>query len=529
MPKGVSMGWKVLLNLLLSASAFVGFLASILLGSVDHPLVWGHGVIFIALLVMRVKVGCGLSFARPLGPNRSIYWSRVFTIVLLLSCVVVINFLVYRADKRWDLTAEQVYSLTPETLALVADLSEPVELVALERSKVIDLRVVTLLFERYVRSKPNLISARVFHPARDPYAIDRYGFQGDEVLAIRYGQGESSRTLRFESISEEIITSTITRLQQGATRRLYYIVGHGEPELASSAPEGFSKLKEAVGDQGLELALLMLGEVRSVPDDAAAVLLASPTRALTAVEVETLESYVQDGGRLLALHDPQSDWSTVPALASKFGITVGKNVIIDPDQRFHGADLWQVTANHYEPHAITKLLKTNELTIFVMATTVSAERKGFGGRAKEFVFTGSNTWAETNFDLLFGNPPQAVRELSEPAGKLPLAVAWEQENTPKGSEHLPGRLVVIGDSEWAKNLALDVYANRQLLLGVLGWLTDSGIKGATRQRSLRQSVTPLPAKTVTSLQVLLILSIEMFMIVGLLVYWRRVRRGSKSD
>ena len=54
-------------------------------------------------------------------------------VLVALAIVVIVNYLSARQNKRWDLTANQVYSLSDQTIKILRELKEPVTLVVFER------------------------------------------------------------------------------------------------------------------------------------------------------------------------------------------------------------------------------------------------------------------------------------------------------------------------------------------------------------------------------------------------------------
>ena len=53
---------------------------------------------------------------------------------MFLGILVAVNYLGTRQNKRWDLTANQVYSLSDQTIKILKDLKEPVQVTVFERN-----------------------------------------------------------------------------------------------------------------------------------------------------------------------------------------------------------------------------------------------------------------------------------------------------------------------------------------------------------------------------------------------------------
>src|SRR5688572_5780333 len=57
----------------------------------------------------------------------------IVSIVVFLAILVAVNYLGARRNKRWDLTANQVFSLSDQTVKILRELKEPVTFVVYER------------------------------------------------------------------------------------------------------------------------------------------------------------------------------------------------------------------------------------------------------------------------------------------------------------------------------------------------------------------------------------------------------------
>ena len=58
----------------------------------------------------------------------------IVSIVVFLGILVAVNYLGTRQNKRWDLTANQVYSLSDQTIKILKELKEPVKVTVFERN-----------------------------------------------------------------------------------------------------------------------------------------------------------------------------------------------------------------------------------------------------------------------------------------------------------------------------------------------------------------------------------------------------------
>ena len=86
----------------------------------------------------------------------------------------------------------------------------------------------------------------------------------------------------------------------------------------------------------------------------------------------------------------------------------------------------------------------------------------FGG---PLLTTGDRSWGETDPATMFTGRPEFDPEADR---RGPLPFGWVLEARRGGGR--PGRLVVIGNSEFLNNATVNQGANRDLLLNLAGWL-----------------------------------------------------------
>ncbi len=105
----------------------------------------------------------------------------------------------------------------------------------------------------------------------------------------------------------------------------------------------------------------------TVPADAATVVLAGPGKPLFPNEVKALQDYLDRGGRVLLLLEPQKDGGLKEFLAA-YGIVPDDRMILDDNQvsRALGASVTMPLVIQYGKHRITQDF-SNVVTIFPLA------------------------------------------------------------------------------------------------------------------------------------------------------------------
>lgn len=516
-----------------------GLFGAMIMGSFAQPLMLVHLLVGIAALFVWAVQG-GLSH---FGETRAVLMGRsarfganaLFATVVFAGLLVVANWFAHRYDKRADLTEQRVFSLAAQSEQIIRDLKRPLKMVGFESDT--DGEEMRDLLARYGYYNPSKVSTEVVNPRSKPHLVERYEMKAGNALYIEYGEGDDKGVSRINELSEEAITNAIIKLTRGEARKIYYVIGHGEPDITSQAPDGLKQFADAITDEHLKMETILLSQKGSVPNDAAAVLLVSPKKPLLPEEKQSLIDYAEGGGRLLMMTDPMTT-PDVKEIADRFGIQVGDDLIIDKVQRlFAGPTLGaQPIVTTYEQHPVTRGMSQEHVTIFNIASSVRIKAKESDGVTyAELAKTGPAAWGETDLQRIFNSDdPSAEFSGEDLKGPVSLAVAYEkklEEAKPEGEEDLAAgaepkfekatRVVVFGDSDFILNANLNVYANRDLALNALNWQVGEEGGITIRPRSIRASSAPIPRSTFLMILTSSFLIPELILLAGLFVWWRR--------
>lgn len=467
--------------------------------------------------------------------------------IVFMSILVAINWIASRPAwlKRWDVTEQKLHSLSDQSIKIVSALDKPLRLVAFIGKDTGSPFHETLKLYGLANSK---VRVEFVDPNSKPHLIEKYKMKEGNLVYIGYGpEDKPLGDSRVNDIKEDAITNAIIKLTKGAAKKIYSVVGHDEPSIKDSNRFGIKTLADAISDEHLALDTLLLAQVGKVPDDASAVMLISPKKALLPEEREMLVKYAEEGGHLILMTDPKFPAASddVREIAAKFGITVHEDVVLDQVNRlFMGPAIGaQPVSRQYGPHDITRGMTEQEPTVFNLASSLSSESDNTsGGKPSdgavriELVKTGPAAWGETNLNSLLGSDePSAAQDDNDIRGPLTLAMTYEKplsdkaedkkvaesDVTSEPSDKKVSRVVVFGDSDWVLNANFNVYANRDLILNTVNWVAgeESGI--SIRPKSQRVSQAPIEKSTYLALLTSSFVFPELLLIIGLAIWWKR--------
>jgi hypothetical protein len=378
-------------------------------------------------------------------------------------------------ERRIDVTNSAVNTLAEESLAVARSLPRPVRIVAFVEGNGRVADELKALIDRYsavtdrvrleVRSAERAADLDV---ARETGLAELLSLGGPNVAVVPVGEGRAPEQggaivrLRFDTGLPDAEEQLTNALRQATTAtgpsRAYVVAGHGEADLRDDGPAGLVRLRDALRARNVELVPFPLAVAGGrIPEDARAVVVLPSTTPWAPAEATALVDWVDAGGALWALLEPEGTPAWLASLVARHGVDVLPDVVVD-DSPFHtmlgGADV--VTGSTQLGHAITRPLR-GALTHFPRAVGLGLSPVD-GVTTTPIVSTGAEA-----------RVPKVNAQ-----GPLPLIVAAEptpeDAASPGAHSERRARVVVAADATFLQNGAMGLGANRDLAQNIALWL-----------------------------------------------------------
>lgn len=466
----------------------------------------------------------------------------IASVVLAFVVVVLVNFIALRNPVRVDLSGRQYYSLSEKTTNLLDGIDQRVDVtVFFQEEHKLYLDIENLLEEYQYRSRN--IHVEWVDPARDlartEKLAEKYGLTEAQVVVFEIG--EKSKVIRqadlanFQMVKgsrepvmsdfkgEQAFSSAIQGLLQGETPVVYFLVGHGEHRVTEfDQISGYSRIGTLMFRDNLELKELMLSNEKQIPEDAAALVIAGPTKLMSATEIEMIEGYLHRSGRLMILLDALKETGLDPMLR-RWGVALRNDFVLDPENTLKGSDVYVRT---YYEHPITMRmgdagarfhLPRSVEPVVVNDSTAPAEDRPV---VVQLAMTSEKSWSETQVDEMSAKYDEDSADLR---GSFSLAVAVERGATQKvlDVQIHPSRMVVFGDSDFVANGAL-TGGDQDLFMSALNWLLDREELMAISPKPIEEIKINLTRKQLRKMFWINVLCVPFLAVVmGLLVWFRR--------
>ncbi len=441
-------------------------------------------------------------------------------VLIVLAILVVLElFSKERFHAQIDTTKNRRYSLAPQTVKVLEGLKEPVKIYAFYQESDPSRTSAEDLLNLYKTRSGKKIDWEFVDPDRFPMKAQQYKVNTYNSLVLE-------RAERFEKVylaEEEKITNALVKLTRESKPVVYVLQGHGEHSLESVQKDGYSEAKKAMENEYYEVKSLFLAREPKVPEDAAVVLLAGAQKSLLEQEWQALKAYVEQGGRLMVLVDPQAA-PGVGDFLSQYGLVLEDDIIVDRNSRLLGGDYLVPPIVEYESHPITRDFRQSPYLVYLpMARSVRAAQSLPEGINVEILArTGPGSWGEKDLERLRrGEAELNPEDIQGPVAVAAVATVHGKEGGKKG------RILVVGDSDFISNGAIDPNrsGNQDFFLNGLNWLAEQEDLISIRAKSAPSRPVMLkPGQWTLIFLVVVVLFPLSILCVGVVVVWRRRRK-----
>jgi hypothetical protein len=419
-------------------------------------------------------------------------WKTGFDVVLrtalVLAVVAMVNYIGAQFFHRFYLSSQTRVMLSSRTMSVLHSLTNDVAVTLYYDRKDDFYPDIVALLNEYHAGNPR-ISIRTVDYVRDAGAAEKIKEQyqlnsaadknliifdaGNEHFLIRSGDAlvqygtkgmTKDRKLEIGVVAfngELMLTSTLLALENPKPFTAYFLQADGEGSLADTGDFGFLILGSLLGQNYISVTNLELLGGGGVPMDCDLLIIAAPTKPFSEPELQKIDQYLAQGGRLLALFNFASvkQPTGLEPILQRWGVIIGDDYVKDPGSTVTGDD---VIVRKFSQHPVVNSLSQDSLQMVRPRPVGGVDWKNPPPDAPKV-------------DVLAVSSPESVLENdpSVPPRSYPLIVAVEQKPvagvaSPRGN----ARLIVAGDSIFLGNHYIEGGANRDFLNNAANWLID---------------------------------------------------------
>jgi hypothetical protein len=412
--------------------------------------------------------------------------------ILILAVIVMANYLSAQFFHRFYLSSQTRVQLSPRTLSILQSLTNRVTVTVYYDKTDEFYPDILALLEEYRSANPK-ISVHMVDYVRDAGEAEKiaeqYKLNGTEAknlivfdLGGRFqivpGDGlvqttleqipnEKEREFRRKPVAfygELKFTSVLLALENPQPLKAYFLKGHGEGALNDTGDYGFSTFAITLAQNYIAVTNLDLTGAAEIPADCNLLIIAAPIQILSEPELQKIDKYLAQGGRLFALFNCLSinHPTGLEPVLQKWGINVIADYVIDSKHTYDGQD---VIVQKFGEHPVVNPLAQFSLQMILPRPIQKVDWQNPPVNAPtvtELAFSSSDS-------TLAGDP-------TAPPRSYPLIAAAEQKPV-AGVVNPPGttRIIVTGDSIFLGNHYIEGGGggvNRDFVSYAVNWLLD---------------------------------------------------------
>lgn len=442
-----------------------------------------------------------------------------YTLAMLAAAIALYIFIA-KFPAFTDVTRNASNSLAPNSVEILQQLAGPLNITMYANSKDAELgdieQFVRDFIGLYQRHKKD-ITLTFIDPTKNAEAMRKVEIRSNREMVVEY----NGRSEHLTMLNEQSLTSALLRLAHSKSQKIMYLDGHGERKPEGDANHDFGEFGKKLKQNGFQFYSLNLALAQDVPSNGGVLIISQPQIKLLPGEVDKILRYVDNGGNLLWLIDPEP-LQGLEKLATKLGLLITPGTIVDPDaQRMNAPDNWTVGAS-YPPHPITH--NFNLITAFPYATPIGREDSQLQADNEQPNIT--NPWkrstlieAASNGWVSRSTLPKKPRFDKNRDIHGPFSLAITLQRTENAREQ---RIVVVGSGSFLANAYVGNGGNLDLGINMLNWLASEEHLISMQPRATLDNAIVLSKNQLNIISISAVVAAPLLLLViGGILWWRR--------
>ncbi|HXF09415.1 MAG TPA: DUF4350 domain-containing protein [Desulfuromonadaceae bacterium] len=423
------------------------------------------------------------------GRKWKIGFDLILRSILVIAVVVMANYLGAQFSKRFFLSPLTRVHLSSSTINVLQGLSNRVDITLYYDHKDDFYPDIVALLNEYCALNSK-ISYRTVDYLRDTGLAEKvkqqYGLSastdknliifdssnrvqvvnGDALIKYAPTGMTKDRKVEFSAVGfngELMFSSIFLMYENTKPYKAYFLQDHGEGSLTDAGDYGFAKFGSALAQKLVSVTNLELSLTADVPADCNLLIIAAPTRKLDDTELQKIDQYLAQGGRLFVLLNMRSirQATGLEPILERWGIEVAADYVSDPLFTMSGPDVKVVKFAH---HPVVDALAANDLPLqlFWPRPILGVNWQSPPPDAPQVT------------ELAFSSPGSSLAGNTRAASRSYSLIAAAEQKNVAGVVNVRGtaRIIVAGDSVFLGNAGIEAGGNRDFLGYAVNWLLE---------------------------------------------------------
>lgn len=304
----------------------------------------------------------------------------ILMVIILFAVFIGINVLIQKLDLQdIDVTKNKLFTLSESSKQQARNIKEDITIYLIgigENTSLADLA------NQYRKENEKIKVEAIEDISKRPDLKSKYNITDEAQVIIVETESKNKilttdelytfdyTTYQQIDISEEKLTNAISDLSIEEKPKIYFLTGHNEYGLTSELNILNAYLINEINEvQNLDLLVK-----ESVPEDASLLVIGSPQKDFMDQEVEILTNYINDGGKILWMNDPnfkEETFTNMQKILDLYGVTFEEGIVLEQDANKIALQSPNYILPNIATTKSTKDIATDGGILFVNASKIS--------------------------------------------------------------------------------------------------------------------------------------------------------------
>ena len=287
----------------------------------------------------------------------------------------------------------------------------------------------------------------------------------DQFVSVRIAEQQQSQRYPFDRSAKDAISGLILQLTTRNNQWITFIEGHDEATPFGQSGRDIGLFFQSLKQLGWPVVMQNLSKQPIVSQNTKVLVIADSKKPWLVGELDGLMDYLNRGGNLLLMREAQD---VLPEELQTFlAIKTVPGTLIDWQGYQSGTPHPAILiVNQFDDHPV--MAGINSLIAFPwsLGLEIDPQEQKASNQYQAIIQTHKGVWSEFNSEEVELAFDPDIGELRQP-----FNLAYSIKNKNNGQ-----RIIVIGDSSFLSDSAINNYANQQFALNLISWLSSQNFE-----------------------------------------------------